>query len=192
MRLSAEFAIETGWGIARHRHRGPTGAAMSQGKLLNTEAGASGQQSNQLFGQVDPAVNSMIQNPGYDTATQNAIVGSSVGAASAPFASAQDTATRTAAADRNSAGVDTTLDALAREQSAADASAANSAQIEIANNKQQQEQQGIEDAANLFGTTQGTMRGLYGSSVPLFGQQQRSSLPGILGGAAGAIGSVFG
>jgi len=192
MRMRFHFEAETGWARDARRRRGPTKQAMDQGNLLNAQAAQSGQESNQLFGMAAPAVQKMISSPGYDPATQSAIVNDTVGGATEPFAGAQDTAARTAAASNNSAGLDTTLDNLAREKSAAASNAANDAQIEIANDKQQQEQQGIADAGSLFGTAQGTMRGLYGSATPLFGQQQKSNLPGILGGAAGAVGGLFG
>lgn len=187
MRRLLEFTIEGGWAIARHRHRGPTQAALNQGNTLNTQAGNQNQMSTQLFGTTMPAITKMVNNPGYTPAQQEAITTNTVGAATEPYASAADTAARTAAASNNSAGLDTSLDALAREKSAAAANAANQAQVEIANDAQQQEQQGISDAGQLFGTTEGTAAKEYGSATPLFGQKQSFNL-GIKAGPFGVNG----
>lgn len=188
MRRQLEFSIEGGWAIERHRHRGPTQAALNQGNTLNAQAGNQNQMSGQLFGTTMPAISKMVNNPGYTPAQQSAITTNTVGAATEPYAGAADTAARTAAASRNPAGLDTSLDALAREKSAAADTAANQAQIEIAQDAQQQQQQGISDAGQLFGTTEGTAGKLYNSATPLFGQQQQSPTGQILGSALGAAG----
>lgn len=188
MRLRFEFSIEGGWSPVRHRFKGPTGAAKQQGNLLNTQATQQGQMATTLFGQAQPAIQQDINNPGYNTQQQNAIINSGIQAANAPFASAADQAARTAAQSRDSAGVDVALDSMARQKAIADANAAQQAQIDIANNAQSQRQQGIADTSQLFGTTEGTMANLYGATTPLFGQQQPSVL-GQLGSAAlGAAG----
>ena len=56
-----------------------------QANVENAQAGQQGQMSQQIFGTEMPAITNMIQNPGYDTATKNAIIGQGVAAANAPF-----------------------------------------------------------------------------------------------------------
>lgn len=176
--------------------RGAAKEAQQQLQTTNAAAAQQGAQANQIFGTEMPAVSNMIDNPGYDTATQNAIIGQGVQAANAPFASAADEAARTAGRTGNSAGLDVSLDSMARGKAAADANATQQADIAIANNKQQQQQQGIQDASGLFGTTEGTMSQLYGQGVPAINAQtnataqQWSPITSLIG-AAGGVGAAY-
>lgn len=174
--------------------RGPS----KQAGLQNTVAGQNNTNAQQLFGTEEPAVASMINNPGPNATQQAAIIGQDVQAANAPFASAADQATRTAGRTRNAAGLDVSLDSMARGKAAADANATQDAQLAILQNQQQQRQEGIQDASQLFGTSEGTMANLYGSTDQLYKVPKTGVLDAVsalgkgAGGAAGAAAGAFG
>lgn len=176
--------------------RGAAKEAKQQLQTTNAAAGQNNQNAQQLFGMETPAIQSMINNPGPNASQQAAIIGQSVGAANAPFASAADQASRTAGRTRNAAGLDVSLDSMARGKSAADADATQKAQLGILENQQQQRQQGIQDASGLFGTSEGTMASLYGQgandiNAQVNAQAQQMAPPNSLIGAAGNIPFAF-
>lgn len=157
--------------------RGPT----AQAGVLDTAAATNNANAQNIYGTLEPQYQSLATNGGYTQPVQNAIIGQGVQAANAPFASASDQATETAARTGNRAGLNSTLDNMAREKSSADANATQAGQIAIANDAQQQQQLGRTGLQNLFGTSQQTMDALYGSASPLFNVKVPST--GALGNA---------
>ncbi len=182
--------------MARGAQKTALNDSQSQLELENNAARTAGGQGSQIFGLAEPAIAGMINNPGPTPAEQAAIRNSTMQGAMTPYADAADQASRAAARTGNAAGLDTALDNLAREKSAAGANAAQQAELAIMQNRQQQEQQGLQDAGQLFGTTSDTMRSLYGEGNNSIGQYNSAmKKPGILGnifGAAAGAGSMFG
>lgn len=161
--------------------------------LATTNSVAAGQGANAagIFGTVNPLAANLATNGGYTPAQQTGIVNSGVDAANSVYGSAADAARTGAGTTRNAAGLDTTLDSMARGKSAADATAAQNAQTTIANDQQSQRQAGIQDLSSLYGTTTGSMNSLYGLGPSTLqaraaGQNVVAQIAGNVLGAAGA------
>jgi len=138
--------------------RGQAAAANAQLATTNAAAQNQGQQAQALENQLTPGYTSLMNTGYFDPAEQAAATTSEMGAAAAPFQSAQFRANNTAAATNNASGQAANADALALEQGQAAGGAA-------ANLQNQTMQNQLAGAYGLTGLEQGnqqTMANLYG------------------------------
>lgn len=108
-------------------------------------------QNQQLQNYLVPQYQNLIQNPGFDQATKNAITANSTGAAAATYGSAADQAARTAARTGNSASLAPALDKLAQDKAQTMASTNAQNQIEFAKQAKTDVQQGLQGMSGLYG-----------------------------------------
>jgi hypothetical protein len=176
--------------------KGQSKAADTNLATTNSVAAGQGANASQIFGTAAPLATNLATNGGYTPAQQTGIVNSGVNAANSVFGSAADAARTGAGTTRNAAGLDTTLDSMARGKSAADATAAQTAQTTIANDQQSQRQLGLQDLNSLYGTTTGSMNSLYGLGPGTLQARAAGQNPGLaiaqsLIGAAGGAGAAY-
>lgn len=172
--------------------KGQAQAADKQLQTTNQAAQGQGANAQQLFGTLAPNLTNQLNHPGYDNATKSAILGQGMEAANQPFASAMQEAKDTASRTGNSAGLDTSLDSMARAKAAADSNAAQTGQIAIANDAQKQQQQAQTGLGDLFGVSNDTMAKLYGTAPGILQGRAAGGSPftSILQSAIGAGGTI--
>jgi hypothetical protein len=143
--------------------------------------------ANSLFSTLMPAYQSQLANPGYTPAQQTAITGASEGGIGAAFGSAAEGAANTAARTNNSAGLTSSMDALARQRMVASGQQGAQNQETFANNAQQQKEQALQGMQGLFGTTTGASGSQLGTAEqasaasPSFWDELGSSVAGGIG-----------
>jgi hypothetical protein len=154
-----------------------------------------------------PQYQSILANPGYTPAQQNAITGATEGGIGAAFGSASEGAANRAARTNNTAGLTANEDALARQRMITSGNLAAQNQTNFANNAEQQRQMALGGIGQLFGQnlsganqTLGTQAG--NARTPGFWDTLGSSFAGALGkglipsfdigGGAGGGGVSFG
>jgi hypothetical protein len=133
---------------------------------------------------VSPAVGEQLQHPGFDSRTENAIMGEGMGTATAAFDAADQNASNRVARTRNPAGYAELAGRLARDKATATSDAARKGRITVASNRQDQQQQGIENATNLYGIDSETMRALYDLGPSTLGA--RAAGPSVYSGLSAA------
>lgn len=156
--------------------RGQAQAAGKQLNLTNQAAAGAGSTANQIYGTMMPAVNQEIQTPGYDAATKAAMTTAGMGGIGSSYGSQAEQASERAARTRNAAGAGALQEALARNKGIAEGNEAAGLQKQFADFADQQRQQGIKTAADLYGVNQDVMARLYGLGPSTL--QARAAGPG--------------
>jgi len=136
-------------------------------------------QNQQIQGYLLPQFQNLIQNPGYDQTTKNAITNASEGAVGATYASANDALARRAARTKNSAG----------EMAG---TAANN-QIQFANRAKADVTQGLEGISGLYGMDTNLLSrslGIPAEYLGLYNNAANIKGNGVLGNLIGAYGQV--
>jgi hypothetical protein len=135
--------------------RGAQGTAETN---ANNGYGQSQQFNTQLQGQnaalqnyLVPQFQSMVQNPGFDTATKSAITNQSTGAAAAAYGGASDQAARTAARTNNSAALGPLEDKLAQDKAGTMGDIGSKNQIAFAEQAKTDQQKGLQGLSGLYG-----------------------------------------
>lgn len=121
----------------------------------NAAATTAGNTANQVFGVEMPAINNQI-NP--DPATRSAFTQEPINAVNSAYDTAASSATNRLAKTRNSAGFSGSMDRLARDRASSVSDATMKGTQAVAG----LQQQGIQNASNLYGVNNDTMRSLYG------------------------------
>lgn len=121
---------------------------INSSNALNTQLEGQNQQQNNYL---QTQYKNMLANPGYDQATKNAIVGNATGSVAATYGGAADQEARSAARTGNAASLTAGQDQLAQEKANSMSQANNTAQVEIANDAQQQQQQALQGMSGLYG-----------------------------------------
>ena len=98
-----------------------------------------------------PQYMSMVNNPGFDTATKSAITNESTGAAAAAYGGASDQAARTAARTGNSAALGPLEDKLAQEKAGTMGDIGAKNQIAFAQQAKSDQQTGLKGLSGLYG-----------------------------------------
>jgi hypothetical protein len=143
-------------------------------------------QNSQLQNWLVPQYQNLVQNPGYDQATKNAITLNSTGAAAAGFSGASDAAARSAARTGNSAALAPQQDQLAQQkaQTMAGVNAAN--QTNFANAARSDVQQGLSGLSGIYGQDQQLLAkalGIPPEYLGAYNQNVNSPWTGILDNA---------
>jgi len=107
--------------------------------------------NQQLQSYLLPQYQNLIQNPGYDQTTKNAITQNSEGATAATYASAGDALARRAARTGNTAGEVAGMDLLAQNKAKTMSGVAAGDQIQFANRAKSDVSQGLKGASELYG-----------------------------------------
>jgi hypothetical protein len=98
-----------------------------------------------------PQYQNLIQNPGYDQATKNAITLNSQGAAASSYGGAADALARNAARTGNAAGMVAGEDALAQQKANTMSNVAAGNQIQFANQAKKDVQEGLQGVQGMYG-----------------------------------------
>jgi hypothetical protein len=128
--------------------------------------------ANQLYGQLQPEAQSLVNSKGYDPATLGAITNTGMGAVNSAFGDAGAQIGRNAARTKNSAGVAGQTDALAMAKGVAGGKEAGDIQIQNADFQNQQRMAGLNLMSGMYGANLGT-------EVPAISAQTQAS-PGWL------------
>jgi hypothetical protein len=150
----------------------------------------SSKNANQLFSQLEPQAQSLINSKGYDPATLSAITNAGMGGVNAAFNNAGAQTARNTARTKNQASDAAQQDVLAQGRGIAGGKEAGDIQIQNADFANQQRMQGLNLMAGMYGANLGT-------EVPAVNAQTQASpgwaqtLTGILG-ALKPTGSVGG
>lgn len=152
--------------------RGQAQAADTQIGLNRNAAAGYGKSAGGFQNQLSEEANKLINSQGFDPQTLGAITNAGMGAVNATYGAAGDKAARMAATSGNPASIGALEDELARGKGEAAGKEAGDIQIQNALFKAQQQKQGQDILANLFGTDVGAQTSLYGQ------------VPGLLGGRA--------
>lgn len=140
--------------------------------------------SNQLFGQLEPQAQSLINSTGYDPATLGAITNAGMGGVNAAFGNAQSQIGRNTARTKNQASDASQQDVLAQQKGIAGGQEAGDIQIQNANYANQQRMAGLNLLSGMYGANLGT-------EVPAVNAQTNAS-PGWAQTLSGLVSSVSG
>jgi hypothetical protein len=105
----------------------------------------------QLQNYLIPQYQNLVNNPGFDQATKNAITQNSEGASAATYASANDALARRAARTGNTAGEVAGMDKLAQEKAQTMSGVAANNQIQFANRAKADVSEGLQGMSGLYG-----------------------------------------
>jgi hypothetical protein len=114
-----------------------------------------------------------------------------------PFASAADTLENRAARTRNTAGLNETLDLMARDRSKAASGAGRDVETLFANEKQRRREESLKGLANLYGVSTDAMAKLYGLGPGTLGARAAGGgwaqgFGDVAGGIAGVMNAATG
>ena len=138
--------------------------------------------ANQMYGQLQPQAESLINSQGYDPATLGAITNAGMGGVNAAFGGANSQIGRNAARTKNQAGVAGQQDALAMAKGTAGGQEAGDIQIQNANFQNSQRMAGLNLLSGMYGANLGT-------EVPAVNAQTQAS-PGWAQTLTGIVGAV--
>lgn len=130
---------------------------------MNQKASSYQSQAQPLFNADSAAIQSQLQNPGYDPTTAAAIRRSGINTANSAFDAAKFSAAERAGATGNDAMFYASGDKLAQEKAQADADAALKSEINIGQTALQSKQQAIQDASQLYNYNTTAATNLYGT-----------------------------
>jgi len=142
--------------------KGQAGKADTQLGTTNAAASTYGSNAAGMLPGLQGQAQSLINSQGYDPATLNAITNAGMGGVGAAYGSASDAISKNAARTGNPASVGAEQDALARSKGIASGQEAGNIQIQNADFKNQQRQQGLNLLNSLYGTNVGASNSLYG------------------------------
>ena len=155
-----------------------------------TEWGQGGASGNRELagGQAYQGYSGMVNNGGYDAATQNAITQTGENTARAGYAGAADQAARHAQATGNTAGYNSAIARLGQAESGTISDNARQNQIAFANEKQRQKEAGLQGLGGLYGGETNYLENLFGqrsglSSTPLFKSSTTQGTGNVVGGS---------
>lgn len=142
--------------------------------------------SQNLFGQLVPQAQSLVNSPGYDPATLAAITNAGMGGVNSAFSNAKGQLERDVARTNNPAGATAGLDQLAMQEGIAGGKEAGDIQIQNADFQNRQRLAGLNLMNSMYGTNMG-------QTVPAINAQTSAS-PGwvqsftdVLKGVGGLI-----
>lgn len=138
--------------------------------------------ANQLFGQLEPQAESLINSKGYDPATLGAITNAGMGGVNAAFGNAQGNIARNTARTKNQASDASQQDVLAQQKGIAGGQEAGNIQIQNADFQNQQRTQGLNLLSGMYGANLGT-------EVPAVNAQTQAS-PGWAQTLTGIVGAL--
>src|SRR5271155_2872278 len=167
--------------------------------LQNQLLGQDNQQTQQDRSLLMPTISSLLTNPGYTTAQQNAITQEGMGSARTAYDALQQSAQNQVTRTNNSAGFNDLTAQLGRSEAQNLAQQARQNQITFANNAQQQRLAGL----NALNQTYGIDTNLLGKSMSVPGQllgvrsnasgnPDNSGVDSLFGGLGLGLGSFFG
>lgn len=175
--------------------RGAAQAAQNQLGITNQLGAEQAGRARGLENQLIPGYQSLM-NMGYTPEQEAGMTTAGMGAAAAPFETAQRMAQNEAARTRNAAGTAAQEDALARAKGETMGATAAGLQEEFANEEGRNLRAGLSGLQQLYGTNQQGMESMYGmapSTINAWSQAQMSN-PGlnIFGRVLGAVGKAGG
>lgn len=166
--------------------RGQAGKADTQLGITNTAAkGYAGTAAGEL-GPLTAGAETLVNSSGYDPATLGAITNAGIGGVNAAYGDAGGQIRRTAAASKNPADINSSLDALALNKGIAGGQEAGNIQMGNAAFKARQNLEGLNLMSSLYGTNVGASNQLYGMGPSTLGARAAG------GGWAQGFGDVLG
>jgi hypothetical protein len=167
--------------------------------LQNQMLGQENQQTQQDRSLLMPTLNSLLTNPGYTAAQQNAITQEGMGSARTAYDSLAQAAQNQVTRTNNSAGFNDLTAQLGRSEAQNLAQQARQNQITFANDAQSQQLAGLSALGqtygidtNLLGKSMGIPGQLLGVRSNASGNPDSSSLGGLLGSLGLGLGALFG
>ena len=167
--------------------------------LQNQMLGQENQQTQQDRTLLMPTISSLLTNPGYSAAQQNAITQEGMGSAGTAYDSLAQSAQNQVTRTNNSAGFDDLTAQLGRSEAQNLAQQARQNQITFANDAQSQQLAGLSALGqtygidtNLLGKSMGIPAQLLGVRSSASGNPDYSSLGGLFGSLGLGLGSLFG
>lgn len=112
--------------------------------------------ANNLYGQLVPQAESLINSKGHDPATLGAITNAGMGGVNAAFGDAESKIARNTARTKNQASDAGVQDVLARDKGIAGGKEAGDIQIQNADFQNQQRTQGLNLLSGMYGANLGT------------------------------------
>jgi hypothetical protein len=156
----------------------PRAAAKNANQAFQTsQANASN-----LFGQLQPQAQSLINSKGYDPATLGAITNAGMGGVNAAFGNAESGVARNTARTKNQASDAAQQDVLAQQRGIAGGKEAGDIQIQNADFQNQQRMAGLNLMSGMYGANLGT-------EVPAINAQTNAS-PGWAQTLTGVLGAL--
>lgn len=153
-------------------------------------------ESQQELGVLTPAIENLLNSPGYTPAQQSAIEQQGMGAAQAAYGAQEETAANRVATTNNAAGYGALQAELGQEQAQTLASQAQSDQIDFANEQISQQMAGLNALENTYNINTNLLGRAMGVPSQLLNvQEQASKGPGVgtvLGDVGLGVGSLFG
>ena len=167
--------------------------------LQNQMLGQENQQTQQDRTLLMPTISSLLTNPGYSAAQQNAITQEGMGSARTAYDSLAQSAQNQVTRTNNSAGFDDLTAQLGRSEAQNLAQQARQNQITFANDAQSQQLAGLSALGqtygintNLLGKSMGIPAQLLGVRSSASGNPDYSSFGGLFGSLGLGLGSLFG
>lgn len=158
----------------------PRAAAANASQAYNQSAA----NANNLFGQLEPQAQSLINSKGYDPATLGAITNAGMGSVNSAFGNAGSQIARNTARTKNQASDAAQQDVLAQQKGVAAGNEAGNIQIQNADFANQQKTEGLNLLSGMYGANLGT-------EVPAVNAQTNAS-PGWAQTLTGIMGSLNG
>jgi len=167
--------------------------------LQNQLLGQENQTSQQDRSLLMPTISSLLTNPGYTPAQQNAITQEGMGSARTAYDALQESAQNQVTRTNNSAGFNDLTAQLGREEAQNLAQQARQNQIAFANNAQSQRLAGLSALGqtygidtNLLGKAMSVPGQLLGVRSSASGNPDYSPLTSLFGGVGLGLSSLFG
>jgi hypothetical protein len=170
---------------AQHSTRQLTDQQLAQQNQLIAQANQQGSQDRSLM---LPAIQNLLNSPGYSTAEQSAITQQSMGAANTAFDALRQRAANRLAATNDTAAAPELTAQLGREQAQALASQAQQNQIAFANQKLRDQLAGLSALGQTYGIDTNLLGHAMGIPPELLGVRERASA----GNSTSGLGSLFG
>lgn len=170
---------------AQHSTRQLTDQQLAQQNQLISQANQQGSQDRSLM---LPAIQNLLNSPGYSPAEQSAITQQSMGAANTAFDALRQRAANRLAATNDTAGAPELTAQLGREQAQTLAGQAQQNQIAFANQKLRDQLAGLNALGQTYGIDTNLLGRAMGIPPELLGVRERAST----GNSTSGLGGLFG
>jgi hypothetical protein len=158
---------------------------LTQQNQLISQSNQQGQQDRSLL---VPAIDNLLNSPGFTPQQQSDITQQSLGAANTAYDALRERAANRVAATNNSAGYGDLVAQLGRQQAQSDASQAQQNQIAFANRQRQDQMAGLNAASQTYGIDTNLLGKAMGVPSELLSVRQRAST----GSSTSGFGGLFG
>lgn len=171
---------------------GYTSQQKQQRNLLNQQGGQLFGDAQNIYSQIDPALQNILANPGYTPQQISDLTAGTLSPISSGYSSAAANLGRIGARTNNTAGIVSGQDKLARQAAADLGTAGNRLSTQIADRPRQQTFEALSGLQNLYNPTLSGSENLYGQASNIANNPKAPGILSDIGQLAGTVGSIAG